>query len=125
MLPATSSLNLTVTPKLPVFKTEGSDVKGSQILFLFVVEDILCQLVSGRHKSSAKASFASQKLWQVIICLHHISARVNGAYLIRPVVGSRAGCGVLGTGGGGDPYNSRLKVMRELDRYDTRVGPMR
>ena len=27
-----------------------------------------------------------------------------------------AGCGILGTGGGGDPYINRLKVLRELDR---------
>lgn len=27
-----------------------------------------------------------------------------------------AGCGILGAGGGGDPYINRLKVLRELDR---------
>ncbi len=30
-----------------------------------------------------------------------------------------AGCGILGTGGGGSPYINRLKVMRELDRCAT------
>lgn len=32
------------------------------------------------------------------------------------------GCGILGTGGGGDPYINRLKVIRELDRYMARSG---
>lgn len=32
------------------------------------------------------------------------------------------GCGILGTGGGGNPYINRLKVIRELDRYSTCSG---
>ena len=36
-----------------------------------------------------------------------------------------AGCGILGTGGGGDPYINRLKILRELDRYQTPTLPKR
>jgi DUF917 family protein len=44
---------------------------------------------------------------------------VDGAWVLSKldVEAISIGCGILGTGGGGDPYINCLKVMREIDRY--------
>ncbi|CAL5220079.1 g2030 [Coccomyxa viridis] len=42
----------------------------------------------------------------------------DGAWILtkQDVEALSIDCGILGTGGGGDPYTNRLKVLRELDR---------
>ena len=47
----------------------------------------------------------------------HCQQRLLGqAVAIASAESAATGCGILGTGGGGDPYINRLKVLRELDR---------